>query len=710
MKRVLIFFSFIFVLLGAGVAAVPFLLDAKFVTEQLQTAVRDATGRTLTLSQSPRFTFWPEFSVEVEGASLSNPPGMYTGQLAKMQRLKARVAVMPLLSRKVEIKELTLVRPDLSLIVDGKGNANWTFAAAKRSGSSAGTGAGDLDVDQVVDSISIAPLQITGGRIRYLDERTGSVFSAKDVNVTVSLPDLDSPLTIKGSLVWKGEKVKLNAFIKAPQRLPAGGSPVDLALEARLLSLTFNGRAAMTNGISLAGNTDMKSSSLRDLAKWAGRPLAPGKGLGAFYAKGALDMSGNKIRLNKARFGLDGMNAQGNVSATLAGARPTITANLGVDRIDANFYAPPARSGTGERAVTAGWSDKPIDLSGLKALNAKLNLAAASIRYGDVNIGKTNVVANLANGVLKADLKKMTFYDGKAEGKLVLDGTRAKPTLQGALSANSLDGYRLLTDFAGIQRIEGVSGIRLSIAATGKSQRELVSTMRGTSKLQFNNGALRGLNIAQMIRNVQKTILGGWDTQENQKTDFSLFEATFDIKDGIAQNNDLKLIGPLVRVTGLGEVDLLRQRLDYKTTPKLVASLKGQGGKEDLTGIAVPIIIKGPWSNPKIYPDIEGILQNPEAAFKALARLGTELTGKDLEAKAEKLQKKAKKKVRKLKKKALKKVQKEVTEKAGKVLGEEAGALLGEDASRGLEQGGANLLNNLLGGGKKQQPAPAPAQ
>jgi AsmA protein len=75
-------------------------------------------------------------------------------------------------------------------------------------------------------------------------------------------------------------------------------------------------------------------------------------------------------------------------------------------------------------------------------------------------------------------------------------------------------------------------------------------------------------------------------------------------------------------MTGVGNVDLPAQTLKFRTDPKLVASLEGQGGKADLKGLGVPVMVAGPWSKPSIYPDIEGILQNPVAAYEQLNRLG----------------------------------------------------------------------------------------
>ncbi|HSB59106.1 MAG TPA: hypothetical protein VLD66_05830, partial [Methyloceanibacter sp.] len=102
---------------------------------------------------------------------------------------------------------------------------------------------------------------------------------------------------------------------------------------------------------------------------------------------------------------------------------------------------------------------------------------------------------------------------------------------------------------------------------------------------------------------------------------FAALGASFKIAKGQAQTADLHLQGPLVRMTGAGTVNLPGQALKFRVDPQVVASLEGQGGKADLAGLGVPVIIAGPWSKPSIYPDIEGILQNPQAAYEQLNKL-----------------------------------------------------------------------------------------
>ena len=75
-------------------------------------------------------------------------------------------------------------------------------------------------------------------------------------------------------------------------------------------------------------------------------------------------------------------------------------------------------------------------------------------------------------------------------------------------------------------------------------------------------------------------------------------------------------------MSGTGTIDLPAQTLNFRVDPQVVASLEGQGGKTDLAGLGVPVAINGPWAAPSIYPDIAGILENPQAAYEKLSKLG----------------------------------------------------------------------------------------
>jgi AsmA protein len=100
------------------------------------------------------------------------------------------------------------------------------------------------------------------------------------------------------------------------------------------------------------------------------------------------------------------------------------------------------------------------------------------------------------------------------------------------------------------------------------------------------------------------------------------------VNQGVAENQDLKLLSPLMRLSGAGRVTLPTREVDYMLRPRLVASLSGQGGAQDVNGIEVPVRVHGPWENPKYTPDLAGILKDPKA-IDTIKQVGKQLEGKN---------------------------------------------------------------------------------
>ncbi|HEU4804563.1 MAG TPA: AsmA-like C-terminal region-containing protein, partial [Nitrobacter sp.] len=121
--------------------------------------------------------------------------------------------------------------------------------------------------------------------------------------------------------------------------------------------------------------------------------------------------------------------------------------------------------------------------------------------------------------------------------------------------------------------------------------------------------------------------LSGWQERPDQTTDMSQLSATATIAQGQATTNDLFLAGPLVRMTGAGTVDLGSKTLAFRVEPKLVMTTEGQGGRADPIGLGIPVVVQGAWSEPRIYPDVTGILDDPGAAYAKLREWGRGLFG-----------------------------------------------------------------------------------
>jgi AsmA protein len=82
-----------------------------------------------------------------------------------------------------------------------------------------------------------------------------------------------------------------------------------------------------------------------------------------------------------------------------------------------------------------------------------------------------------------------------------------------------------------------------------------------------------------------------------------------------------------VRMTGAGTIDLAAKSLAFRVEPKLVMTTEGQGRAGDPVGLGIPVVIDGPWAEPRIYPDMAGILDHPEDAYAKLKQMGQGLFG-----------------------------------------------------------------------------------
>jgi AsmA protein len=598
----------------AVVGALPLVLPVDFAVQQLQQAVKATTGRTLTVSRAPRIVLWPELAIEADDVVLSNPPGLYHGQVAAIARLRIKIDARSLLERRLAVRQLTLINPRLTLVSDGEGRANWTSGGAAEPASAA--------YQPLLASIAAAPIRIENGVVRFVNERTGGAFSLTGADLLVNFATPETPFAARGYVLWNRQRVALTLFVKDPARIPGQGSPIDITLDSPLLKFAFSGRAVLNREASLAGTAELTTPSLRELSGWSGYRLGAGRGLGSFTATGPFDLTNSVLTLSKTIINLDGMNGQGSIKVDLAGDRPKVTAALGLDRIDLNVYAGIATLKEASQSDDDDdWSDRALDFAPLRMLDANLSLAASELRIGSLRTGKTAMVADLGGGVLDLAIKDAALYGGKASGRLVLNGSRQVPAVQAALRAENIDGAPLFDNWIGLDALTGATTMSMSLAGAGHTQREMISTLRGTAEIRIVNGALREMNLVRMLRDVKKQILAGWQPAADSRTVFRDLSATFALQDGIAASRDLQLVAPEISITGAGQADLLRKALDFKLVPKLASGTVGSGGLAETAVLAVPLVVKGPWVSPKIYPDIAGILENPQAGYDTLNKL-----------------------------------------------------------------------------------------
>jgi AsmA protein len=520
---------------------------------------------------------------------------------------------MPLLSGEVRVDSFVLVDPVIKLEIDHKGRANWEFESA--AGPAAGDGSpGGGDAPGLAE-ISLGDVRLVNGKVSYRDARTGEVIELSAINMSIELPSLDLPVAAEGSIIWNREKVNLVLDVENPRALLKGGlSAVAVEVGADPVSIEFRGKATATDPLSVAGTVQLSVPSIRELTAWTGNPLsASGDGLGPLEISGDLAVNGPQVSFSQAEIALDGMAARGNFRVDTSGRVPKLEGRLDWDALDLNLYMSSEGDGSGagaqaaKPAVTGGpsdWSDDPIDFTGLKAANADFDLTVKSIVFDRVQIGKSVVKVGLNNGRLGVDLKELALYGGNGTAKLVLN-TRGKVLLVSeTLSFKGIQLEPMLTDAAGFDKMSGTASLELTAKTHGRTERQMVAGLNGAGAISSADGAIRGLNLGSMVRNAARAFLGEAGRQQ-AKTDYAEMKASFTIVNGVLSNRDLNLVGPYVSVTGSGTADMNRRRLKYRVVPTAMAA---STRTVDGPGVTVPVLIDGPWHDPRFRPDLKALI------------------------------------------------------------------------------------------------------
>ncbi|MEF1231567.1 AsmA family protein, partial [Vibrio fortis] len=106
----------------------------------------------------------------------------------------------------------------------------------------------------------------------------------------------------------------------------------------------------------------------------------------------------------------------------------------------------------------------------------------------------------------------------------------------------------LLVDVANNDMLEGTGNIDVNVSGKSLTPTGIKQNLVGTIAINFADGAVNGINVAQLIRENYAKIKGEkYDESEDvQKTDFSAMKATLKVDKGWVSTNDLSAQSPLL--------------------------------------------------------------------------------------------------------------------------------------------------------------------
>ena len=279
-------------------------------------------------------------------------------------------------------------------------------------------------------------------------------------------------------------------------------------------------------------------------------------------------------------------------------SKPMTRFDVDVDQLDADLYLPKRPAGAvSAKPATAG-PEQPLDLSALKKLNLEGSLRIGSLKAANVKVSQLRADMKAQNGLLNISPLSAKLYQGSLNGSLTVNAAHSIPTFTINQNLSGIDVGPLLKDAANIDMLQGKGNVTLNLTTQGNLVGGLKKGLNGGMSLSLSDGAVKGINIAKKLREFGK----GTQTQaadNSEKTDFSEMKASFKVNNGVAHNDDLLLKSPLIRLGGVGDINIGNDSINYLAKATLAKTLEGQGGKDMVGGITVPVRLSGPYTDLK---------------------------------------------------------------------------------------------------------------
>ena len=669
----------IYILLGLALAAVVAiaalvsLVDPNQFKPQLAEQVRKSTGRELVMEGDIGWRFWPSLGLSLEKVQLRNPAGFAEPDLLRFAQGDASVALLPLLSHRLEIGKVTLSGAHLFIQTRADGSSNLsglvkTSAADKGDGAQSPGGDSQPAVTEEKPwQISLQGVALVEASALVRDDRSGAVsrLDRLDLDLGQLTPGEWVPVTLaaKGAqgeraFDLKGQaQLKLAREVKASelkdltlggslseptQRLDAFSLKADrLALgQWSSLELSLSGAQGAADQPTLAGTLEgilkarldqglqlVEVSDAVLAARLSGDSLPrPQMNLKlAGFARAELDKQ--TITLSNLVMGADDALLSGSGAVHL-GAVPKVEFDLKGEKLDLDAWlgqAAPAKAAAAPAAPATGGdkgaapaakalSTMEPDLAALKRVDLAGRLQLGSLRLKGLDLSAVDLQLALAGGQLSLKQFSAGVAGGQVTASGVLDARQQPARYQVHKRVQGVDVRPLLQTLAQNDRLEGKGDLEVQVQGTGLSEQALRSQMQGKLSLRLSDGALHGINLAEMIREARATLTGkGADqVKEARKTDFSALTANFQIANGVARSDDIQLLAPALRVKGQGQTALVPETLDFLFLTSVVESSKGQGGKsvDELKDVTIPVRIGGHWQAPSYRLDVKELLGN----------------------------------------------------------------------------------------------------
>jgi len=576
-------------------------MDFDYLRPRIEAEAKSVTGRDLKIAG--RISVAPSLTpaIEIDQVSFANAPWGSRPEMVTLDRFEVEVALLPLLSGEIDIRRLVLVKPNILLETDAKGQANWSLEGMAKTAKETAEEAGP-EAETTIGGLPILQqIVIEDGLLTYRDGATGQAYELVLDRLEMSAKGPTQPIDLSLKGAYNKAPIALEGTLGAPTALNEGPFPVELKAEAGGASVVISGVIAkplLGQGVDL--KVSAKGKSLAEAGAVAGAELPP---LGPYDVAARVKTDGDPVSLTELAAKIGGSDLAGQLTLTLGGARPAVAGALSSQLLDPADFAPPGGGAAAQDGSAPSPEspyvipDVPLPLDGLKAVDADLKLTVATLRLQDkLALQDLDLTLKLAGGRLKVAPLATRFSGGSIQASVDLDAAKKTPSLAAVMKGEGIDYGKLLKDMAIEQGVEGTLKFDIDVKGAGATPHAIAAGLNGKTEIVGGEGKISNQLLKVMgagLSDVLSPLMGGDNT-----TKLNCVVSRFNVENGLATSVAMIFDTQAFTVTGAGTVDL--------KTEKLKLQMDTASREPSIASLAVPFNIGGTLKSPSVTPDPVG--------------------------------------------------------------------------------------------------------
>ena len=317
-------------------------------------------------------------------------------------------------------------------------------------------------------------------------------------------------------------------------------------------------------------------------------------------------------------------------------AAPQVQFTLNADKVNVAELqqlvtptAPVSRTSTGPTGeyfwdvIAAASAQRTVNEPGMLAkMTGNGAVSVGTVQYDDLIMTKAHSNVSLDHGMIRLNPVTADLYGGQEAGTVAIDMRSAQPVYAVNLKTERVDANKLISSVSSMKQVLfGLLSSNVNATFSSTSAASIMQSLNGNLGLNLVNGKLANVDLLHELASVGQFIGGSLGGASKGFTNLVQLSGNFDVRNGVAQTDNLKAAIDGGTFAAKGLVNLVNESLDLHVTAVLTKAMSQGVGGTQIGGfmntvlannqgeLVVPVIVTGTFQHPQVAPDVQQLAQ-----------------------------------------------------------------------------------------------------